>query len=269
MVAQRAGIAFLVATLLVSASGCLAGKTKSLSAQNQSLTERNEVLAAQLESLKAHTDNIEDQLLRVEEELALNEGRSGIDRERLAALRAARLGTTGQTPVATPLPGLAPHTEARLARVSERYGNLAFGPGRGVSKLGVDILFGQGEDQLKPGAADALREVAAMLESEDGVNLKVLVVGHTDDQQVAKKPGRERFTDNFGLSAARAHRVADALQQFGVASERIGIAGYGPHQPVAPNATEEDRRKNRRVEIFIMAQEVPVIGWTESTLGLY
>ena len=59
------------------------------------------------------------------------------------------------------------------------------------------------------------------------------------------------------------------LQQLGLANQRIGTMGYGPHQPVAPNKSPDDRRKNRRVEIFVMADEVPVIGWTESTPSLY
>lgn len=268
MATRRICVAASLLAFLAVGSGCMvpAGKAKSLAAQNRSLTERNDALAAQLENLKVHSENIEDQLLRVEEELALTDSKAGIDRERLEALRSQR---ERQTASADLLPGLAPQTEAQLARISKRYGNLAFAPGGGVSKLDSDILFDEGDDALKPGAEDVLSDLVTMLNSEDGTDLKVLLVGHTDNQKVSRKPARDRFADNFDLSTARAHRVAEELQRLGLASERIGIAGYGPHQPVAPNATEEDRRKNRRVEIFVMAQEVPVVGWTESTPGLY
>ncbi|MHB8902224.1 MAG: OmpA/MotB family protein, partial [Thermoguttaceae bacterium] len=151
----------------------------------------------------------------------------------------------------------------------QRYGSLALSPQAGVTKLGTDILFDQGDDSLKPGAAEVLQKLADTLNSEDGQELKLLIVGHTDDQPVARKPARDRFRDNFDLSTARARRVAETLQQMGVASHRIGVAGYGANQPVAPNSSDEDRRKNRRVEIFVMAQEVPVVGWTESTPQLY
>jgi len=242
-----------------------AGKAKSLAAQNRSLSERNDALAAQLENLKVHSENIEDLLLRAEEELALTDGQAGIDRERLEAYRSHR----DRTASVDPMPGLAPHTEAQLARISKRYGSLAFAPGGGVSKLDTDILFDEGDDALKPGATQVLRDLVTMLDSEDGNELKLLLVGHTDSQKVARKPARDRFEDNLHLSTARARRVGDALQRLGVAAERIGIAGYGAHQPVAPNTSVDDRRKNRRVEIFVMAQEVPVVGWTESTPSLY
>jgi len=96
-----------------------------------------------------------------------------------------------------------------------------------------------------------------------------LIVGHADDRQIAKKPVRDLFSDNFHLSLCRANQVARVLQQSGLDSRRIGVAGYGPNQPIAPNTTPEGRQKNRRVEIFLMAQEVPVIGWTESIPALY
>ena len=47
------------------------------------------------------------------------------------------------------------------------------------------------------------------------------------------------------------------------------MAGFGSHQPLAPNVSAADRRKNRRVEIFVMAPEVPIVGWTETTPTLY
>lgn len=268
MAARRSFAAFAVLAFLASASGCMvpAGKATSLAAQNRSLAERNDALAAQLEDLKVHSENIEDQLLRAEEELALVDGQAGIARQRLEAYRTQR---DRQTASQALLPGLAPHTEARLARISKRYGNLAFSPGGGVSKLDTDILFDEGDDALKPGASGVLKSLVSTLNSEDGTDLKVLVVGHTDDQKLARKPARDRFDDNLHLSTARARRVADELERLGLAGQRIGIAGYGAHQPVAPNTSPEDRAKNRRVEIFVMAQEVPVVGWTESTPNLY
>jgi chemotaxis protein MotB len=63
--------------------------------------------------------------------------------------------------------------------------------------------------------------------------------------------------------------VADLLQQAGLPEQRLGVAGLASHEPVAPNATEKDRQKNRRVEIFVMASDVPVVGWTDTMPTLY
>ncbi len=42
---------------------------------------------------------------------------------------------------------------------------------------------------------------------------------------------------------------------------RLGAAGYSMYQPVAQNSSESTRRKNRRVEIFVLAPDASVVGW--------
>ena len=112
-------------------------------------------------------------------------------------------------------------------------------------------------------------EYAEVLKAPEGRDLRLLVAGHTDNQKIAKKPCREKYPNNFHLSAARALKVADQLRASGVQADRMGVAGFGPHQPIAPNGTPSNRQKNRRVEIFVMAPEVPVVGWTESIPSVY
>jgi chemotaxis protein MotB len=108
-----------------------------------------------------------------------------------------------------------------------------------------------------------------VLKSPAAGDLKIMVVGHTDNQQIAGKPVREKYPNNFHLSTARALAVADHIKRAGLPEQRIGVAGFGPHQPIAPNASAKDRQKNRRVEIFVMAPDVPVVGWTDSTPSVY
>ena len=131
------------------------------------------------------------------------------------------------------------------------------------------MLFDSGQSELKPAAQAMLGELAHVLQGPEAAELKVMVVGHTDNQPVAGRSARERYASNFHLSTARALTVADILRRQGLSEQRIGVAGFGPHQPVAANASAGDRYKNRRVEIFVMAPDVPVVGWTDSMPSVY
>ena len=75
-------------------------------------------------------------------------------------------------------------------------------------------------------------------------NLKVVVEGHTDNIGNPKK--------NMILSQERAKAVYDYLLSKGVPPENIAYIGYGDTKPLVPNDTEENRAKNRRVELKIL-----------------
>ena len=72
---------------------------------------------------------------------------------------------------------------------------------------------------------------------------RVLVVGHTDST------GSQALNER--LSLQRAQTVRDYLYSRGVPAARLEVAGRAALEPVADNATEEGRAKNRRVEIFL------------------
>ena len=55
--------------------------------------------------------------------------------------------------------------------------------------------------------------------------------------------------------------VVVALAQNGVKESRMGAAGYSMFQPTVANKDETSRRKNRRVEIFVLAPDAVVAGW--------
>ena len=56
---------------------------------------------------------------------------------------------------------------------------------------------------------------------------------------------------NDPLSLRRAEATRNYLTAKGVSGARINVQGMGSHQPVASNATNEGRARNRRVEIFV------------------
>ena len=72
-------------------------------------------------------------------------------------------------------------------------------------------------------------------------DVDIEVAGHTDSM------GSDAY--NMKLSKQRAEAVRNFLISRGVAADRLTAKGYGESQPVADNATEEGRFKNRRVEL--------------------
>lgn len=244
--------AWLALGLLSVLGGCAWVPKSQLTAvesQNRALTEQNRAQLAEIENLKSHSRQIEDQLILAEEELALLEQRYGLGRGRMA----------NRSPSAMPAA-----LSERLIDLSERFPSLHFDPATGISKLDTDVLFDPGEATMKREARELLDEFAAVLRSPAASQLRIMVVGHTDDKQIARKGTRERFATNWHLSTARALAVSEHLRHLGVSEERMGVAGFGEHQPVLPNSTAETRRHNRRVEIYVMGPDTPVVGWTDS-----
>ncbi|MEB0092974.1 OmpA family protein [Pseudomonas sp. CCI4.2] len=101
------------------------------------------------------------------------------------------------------------------------------------------VLFAFDKYELTASARDQLIAIMDTLKSADVVSIKV--VGHTDSK------GSVAY--NQKLSERRAAAVATFLISQGLPSGKISTLGMGKTQPVADNATDEGRAKNRRVEI--------------------
>jgi len=246
------------------------GQLTACQTQNRSLAEQTKAQLAEIENLKAHNRTVENQLIQAEEELADLDQRTGVDRKQLANFEHERAELRGQVQGLARNAGRVPADfSGRLEELSRRYPWLEFDPESGMSKFDGDVLFNSGDAELKLDAQRMLSEFAALFTAPEARQLRIMVVGHTDNRQVAKRPTRERYPDNWHLSTARALAVADYLLKEGVREDQMGVAGYGRHQPISRNSNATDREQNRRVEIFVMGPETPVVGWTESITGVY
>ena len=107
------------------------------------------------------------------------------------------------------------------------------------------ILFDFNKSALKPAAKEQLDKFAA--EMADMPETNINVYGHTDNVGTAAA--------NKKVSDQRANSVAKYLSTKGIASERIVAEGLSFDFPVADNNTEAGRAQNRRVEIYISANE--------------
>jgi outer membrane protein OmpA-like peptidoglycan-associated protein len=104
------------------------------------------------------------------------------------------------------------------------------------------VFFDTGKAELKPESKPQLDEMGRLLQSQPA--LKVHVVGHTDNQGT--------LDGNLALSRQRAQAVVDALvKTYKVDPKRLTAAGVASYAPLASNADEAGRARNRRVELVL------------------
>jgi outer membrane protein OmpA-like peptidoglycan-associated protein len=105
------------------------------------------------------------------------------------------------------------------------------------------ILFAHDSSELTSEARSNLRKLADSLQAEDRTS--VMIVGHTDST------GSDSY--NRDLSDRRSDSAQEYLRSQGIASSRLESHGRGESEPIASNASDDGRRKNRRVEVAIYA----------------
>lgn len=111
--------------------------------------------------------------------------------------------------------------------------------------MGDAVLFPTGKYQLSPAADATLSRIAYNLKQFPESD--ITVVGYTDNT------GSQQINDK--LSQQRAESVVDYLEQQGVAADRLKAIGKGWDDPIASNSTAAGRAQNRRVEIYITANQ--------------
>jgi chemotaxis protein MotB len=115
-----------------------------------------------------------------------------------------------------------------------------------------EIFFDSGKDRVKEDGKTTLDKVAEVL-NRDVPNSNVAVEGHTDNDPIKYSGWRS----NWELSSARALAVLHYLiGESKVKPQRLCANGYGEFHPVAPNDSEQNKQKNRRVEIVILPSKL-------------
>ena len=106
-------------------------------------------------------------------------------------------------------------------------------------RVALYINFDTDMSALRSDSQATIAEIKSLLDTNAG--LKVSIEGHTDNSGNADR--------NRKLSSERARSVLGALVGLGIDPARLSAKGFGPDKPLADNADEAGRAKNRRVEL--------------------
>lgn len=231
---RRSALASLLALSVLAACGVPQTQYDAAVADaRKAKTDCDEKLAA----LKKHNDELTAKLEAAEGQQAAADEATRAELEELRKQKAA--------------------AEARLALFDEFVskfrkmidaGKLDITVRRGqiVLALATDILFDTGKTEIKPEGVATLSDVADALKGVRGRRFQIS--GHTDNLPIKTK----EFPSNWELSTARAVAVLKLLIDKGVKADVLSAAGQAEYDPVASNAAEKGRKKNRRIEIVLV-----------------
>jgi len=208
----------------------LASETKNLALLTVKLTGEKDAIAAERDTVKADRDAVKADRDKVAaEKYAIASERDAVkaDRDKVSADREA---------IKKERDDLAGMLKGALSSVAETTETA-----RGVIVSLSGILFDVGKATLKPASQLTVAKLAGILMVFPKMNLSI--EGYTDST------GSNDL--NMRLSMERARSVYEFLMGQGFSSSRMRYQGFGPDNPVAPNDTETNRAKNRRVEVVL------------------
>ena len=252
---------FVAVPLVLTASGCCLNRkngdltsaqlhARELYAENQRLQQEWAQANQALQGLSSENQALLSQLADTQGEMAtMNERLNNFAAERdgLANRYAQALdGSTGDGAGINP---------ALSGEVFE------YDPATGLNRFRSDILFDLGSDAIRPEAEPLLKEFASSVTSGAAKGMKILVVGHTDDQNIVRPETALKHPTNWHLSTDRADAVILELMRMGVEPQRVAAMGYSEFHPLENATAESSRQRNRRVELFVVPNDPNVALW--------
>lgn len=116
--------------------------------------------------------------------------------------------------------------------------------------MSSDFFFQSGSADFTSEATDVIQKLASIFSAN---NNKIRIEGHTDNVPIAYGSAlAQRYPTNWELSSQRAINVLRLLEREGIRSDRLSALAYGDTKSSKSNETEEGRRANRRVEIYVL-----------------
>jgi len=126
--------------------------------------------------------------------------------------------------------------------------------GQIVVRMPDNILFKSGSADILPQGTEVLDKLAdAIKDSTDTIRVE----GHTDDTPISGKL-KAKYPSNWELSAARAFAIARYFEtKHFINPKRLESLGFSMYHPVVPNDSDENKQRNRRIEIVLKPAAEP------------
>lgn len=116
-----------------------------------------------------------------------------------------------------------------------------------ILQLRDNILFESGQANLIPESKQVLDKINDLIATLPN---SIIIEGHTDNVPISN----EKYRSNWELSTERAINVIRYfIEQKKQNPSRFSASGYGEFRPIVENTSDENRSKNRRVNILIVA----------------
>ncbi|HSL04455.1 MAG TPA: OmpA family protein [Nitrospiraceae bacterium] len=158
------------------------------------------------------------------------------------------LQSPGDSPAVEASPAVTPSPSTFQAK------NVAGETRISLSDLMKQLRYESGEATITPEGYQVLDGLIAHLKTTAGDRL-IRVEGHADNMEIGPSL-KSIYQTNWDLSKARAVGVLRYLiEKGGIDSAKLSSVGYGDTKPIAGNATEVGRQKNRRVDIVLYSPE--------------
>jgi chemotaxis protein MotB len=246
-------VIFLLSVGILSMSGC-SSELADLRLQNDTQAKRIDQLTSELEAARLQLDQLKRQL-----EAATQMGGVEADtlRQKIVALEedlakkeALIKSMQAQLMGAAVLPV---ELNTALEDFAAQSDMVEYDSERGLVKFKSDLLFEPGSDTVTPTAADAVRTLCGILNTDAAKDFDIIVAGHTDDMRIARPATKAAHPTNRHLASHRAISVVRVMESSGLSAQRLSTRGFGEYRPVAPNAPgNKGNAQNRRVEIYIV-----------------
>lgn len=125
-----------------------------------------------------------------------------------------------------------------------------------LDELVEQLEYESGEVKVKAAGLPILDRIADFLKTAAS-DKPVRIEGHADNMEIGPSL-KSSFASNWDLSRARAAGIVRYLvEKGGLDSAKVSAVGYGSTRPVASNATEDGRKRNRRIEIVFYTTDAP------------